>query len=266
MQIRFLAAVSLSLSALTTSIGVGNAQDATDLAKQTQNPIANLVSVPFQNNFNTGVGLHDDLQWIMNVQPVIPTPLNEEWNLINRFILPVIDQPEMIPGTGREFGLGDLQYQGFLSPLDSGDLTWGIGPVIQFPTATSSLLGAQEWGLGPGFVALTMPGNWVIGGLVNNVWSLGSDDVNLGLFQYFVNYNFDGGWYLTSAPINTINWNGGSGDKWTVPLGLGVGKVHNFGTQPVNISAQAYYNVVHPDAGADWQFRFQVQFLFPKKG
>jgi hypothetical protein len=257
---RFLATFTL----IMLSLGIVCAQDTADLAKQTQNPVADLISVPFQSNFNTGAGQDGNMIYNLNVQPVIPTTLNDDWNLINRFIFPVIDLPELIPGAGDDFGLGDIQYQGFFSPKDSGSLIWGLGPIVQFPTATSSLLGAQEWGLGPSFVALTMKGPWVFGGLLNNVWSLDNGSVNQMLFQPFVNYNLPGGWYLTSAPIITANWNGADSQKWTVPLGGGLGRVTKFGDQPINVQAAAYYHVEHPTLAPDWNFRIQVQLLFPK--
>ena len=113
-----------------------------------------------------------------------------------------------------------------------------------------------------------MPGRWVIGSLFSNVWSFaGSSDVDINFFtwQYFVNYNLDHGWYLTSAPIITSNWEASSSNKWTIPFGGGVGKVFRIGTQPINASLQAYYNVSQPDFGADWQLRFVLQFMFPKR-
>jgi hypothetical protein len=257
--------IPVIILALVLFAGTADAQDASDLAKKTQNPVADLISVPFQNNFNTGAGVGGDTIYNLNIQPVIPTSINEEWNLIHRFIIPLLDVPELIPGTGSDFGFGDMQYQGFFSPADSGSLIWGVGPVIQFPTATSALLGAQEWGAGPSFVALSMKGPWVFGGLVNNVWSFdGGNSVNQLLVQPFVNYNLPGGWYLTSAPIITSNWNAPSGQKWTVPVGGGIGRVTKFGSQPVNIQAAAYHNVEHPTLGPDWNFRLQVQLLFPR--
>lgn len=269
---------TLGLCGIISMCSVVAQDNESDLAKKTQNPISDLISLPFQLNINSGIDnfkpgdgiTHaDDTQWILNIQPVIPVSLNEDWNLINRTILPVISQPDLGPGRGDEFGLGDMTHSMFFSPKESGKLVfeevvWGFGPIFQFPTSTDPSLGAGEWGLGPTVVALTMPGNWVIGALASNVWSLGNDEVNFGVFQYFINYNFDDGWYATSAPINTVNWNAASGEKWTVPLGLGFGKVHKFGKQPVNMSAHAYYNVEHPALGADWQFRLQVQLLFPK--
>jgi hypothetical protein len=236
-----------------------------DLAKQTQNPIANLISLPLQNNFNFGVGPDDDVQYTLNVQPVYPTKISRHWNLINRVIAPVIYQPETVAGTGSEFGLGDTIYQGFFSPLDTGNITWGIGPVIQFPTATDARLGTEEWAAGPAAVVVMMPGAWVVGATAYNIWGIDADpDIDFMLFQYFVNYNFPSGWYLTSAPIITANWEAESGNKWTVPFGLGAGKVIHIGNQPMNTSLQAYANAERPSGGAEWQLRLQFQFLFPK--
>ena len=133
--------------------GLGWAQDDTELAKKTQNPVADLISVPFQNNVNFGVGPDDDVQYILNIQPVIPFKLTEDWNLISRTIVPLIYQPELAPGVGEVFGLGDIQQSLFLSPGKPGKLIWGVGPILQFPTATDDSLGQGKWGAGPTAVA-----------------------------------------------------------------------------------------------------------------
>jgi len=239
-----------------------------DLAKASQNPIASLISLPFQNNTNFGIGPDDETQNILNIQPVWPFTLNEEWKLITRTILPVISQPSVLTGgEGRVNGLGDTTFTGFFSPAGSGDITWGVGPVFLIPTATDDALGSDKWGAGVSLVVLTMPGKWVIGSLFSNVWSFagsGDQDVNIFTWQYFINYNLEDGWYLTSAPVITANWEAASGEKWTVPFGAGFGKIFRIGKQPINGSAQAYYNVEKPTYGADWTLRLQLQFLFPK--
>jgi hypothetical protein len=242
--------------------------DASDLAKKTQNPVSDLISVPLQNNFNFGVGPGNDVQWILNIQPVAPVRIAENWNLINRPIIPVIYQPEMETGAGSEFGLGDIQYQGYLSPAKPGKVIWGAGVSLGFPSATENGLGTDKWTAGPGIVVLTMPGHWVIGALVNNVWSYagsGDQDVNQMLIQPIINYNLAKGWYLTSVPIITANWEADSGNRWTIPIGGGAGKIFKVGKQPVNTQLQAFYNLDKPEnTGADWQLRFQIQLLFPK--
>ncbi|MGB5708596.1 MAG: hypothetical protein WBM41_17425 [Arenicellales bacterium] len=195
--------------------------------------------------------------------------MSENWNFITRTILPVISQPGLSPGQDRENGLGDISFSGFFSPIDSSKWIWGVGPVVLIPSATDDRLGSDKWGLGPSLVALTMPGPWVVGSLFSNVWSVGGSgeqDINLFTWQYFINYNIpdSGGWYLTSAPVNTANWEADSGNKWTVPIGGGVGKIFKIGKQPVNAQVSAYYNVEKPEFGADWQLRLQLQFLFPR--
>lgn len=252
----------------STAPPAASSTSAEELAKKTQNPVADLISVPLQNNFNFNTGTNNDLQYILNVQPVIPITINEEWNLITRTIVPIICQPSLGPGLDSAAGLGDIQLQLFLSPKKASKFIWGVGPVFQFDTATDDVLGQGKWCAGPTGVALFMEGPWVVGVLANNIWSFAGDDdredVNQMLVQPFVNYNFKGGWYLTFSPIMTANWEADSDDRWTVPLGGGAGKILHFGKLPVNTSLQAYYNVEHPDEAAEWQLRFQVQFLFPK--
>jgi len=243
-------------------------QSQADLAKAAQNPIANLISLPLQNNTNFGIGPDDETQNILNIQPVWPFSLGEDWNLITRTILPVISQPDVLTGgEGRTNGLGDTTFTGFFSPKDAPTLTWGVGPVFLIPTATDDALGSDKWGAGASAVLLAMPGHWVVGSLFSNVWSFagsGNQDVNLFTWQYFINYNMANQWYLTSAPIITANWEADSGNTWTVPFGGGIGKIFKIGKQPVNGQVGAYYNVEKPDSGADWQLRVQLQFLFPK--
>jgi len=237
------------------------------LAKETQNPVASLISVPFQNNFNFDVGPRHVTQWIMNVQPVIPISLNDDWNLITRTIVPIINQPSVANHVRSAFGLGDINPTLFLSPAKPSKLIWGVGPTWTMPTATDSMLGANKWDAGPAIVVLTMQGPWVIGALANNQWSFagsGDHSVNAMLVQPFINYNLDKGWYLTTAPIITANWNADDSDVWTLPLGCGVGRVFRVGKQPVNVQLSAYDNVHTPVDGAQWQLRFQVQLLFPK--
>jgi hypothetical protein len=243
---------------------------AEELAKLAQNPVGNLISVPFQNNTNFNYGPLSGTQNILNIQPVIPIEINKEWNLITRTIVPVIRQPDLSPTIDSTTGFGDTVFTAFLSPAQPHGLIWGMGPVLQIPTNSSAELGNKNWGLGPSFVVLRLEkGNpWVYGVLANNIWSLSSSKqggaYNNGLIQPFVNYNFPAGFYLTSAPIATVNWKADSGQQWTVPLGGGVGKIFHLGKLPVNAQLSAYYNVVHPDDGANWQLRAQLQFMFPK--
>ena len=240
-----------------------------ELAKLAQNPVANLVSVPFQNNANLNFGPQKKNQNVLNIQPVIPFELSKDWNLITRTIVPVISQPALFPGDERTNGIGATQFSAFLSPSNVEGTIWGAGAIAQLPTTSDSALGSYRWGLGPTFVILRLEkGNpWVYGFLVNNVWSFGSGaggSYNNFLLQPFLNYNFEGGTYLTTVPIITANWKADSGNQWTVPIGGGVGHIFHFGKLPVNAQVGAYYNIVKPDFGANWQIRAQVQLMFPK--
>ena len=257
----------LILMLVIARVGHGQETSDDDLAKATQNPLASMISLPFQNNTNFGIGPDDDTQNILNIQPVWPLSLNEDWNFITRTIIPVISQPGVAPGESRTNGLGDVTFTGWVSPKKSGKWIWGVGGALVLPTATDDALGNDKWSVGPSVVVLTMPGKWVIGSLVSNVWSVGGSgdqDVNFFTWQYFVNYNMDNGWYLTSAPIITANWEADSDNTWTVPFGGGVGKIFRIGKQPLNAQVSAYYNVEKPASGADWQLRLQLQMLFPK--
>jgi len=265
--------ISAAMLAATALLLAGSAHaemSAEELAKLAQNPVGNLISVPFQNNTNYNVGPLNGNQNILNIQPVIPIEISPEWNIITRTIVPVISQPKLSQDSERKNGIGDTVLSAFLSPAKPGHWIWGVGPVVQLPTNTSDELGNKNWGLGPTFVVLRLEhGNpWVYGVLANNIWSLSSSkqggSYNNGLIQPFVNYNFKGGLYLVSGPILTVDWKADSGQQWTVPLGGGIGKIFHLGKLPVNTTLQAYYNIVHPDNGANWQLRAQVQFMFPK--
>jgi len=263
----FLAA--LIVLALVVSPGTTRAEDKAtqDLAKASQNPISTLISVPFENNTTFNNGTEDAIVNILNIKPVVPLSIGENRNLINRLIVPVIYQDERFSGEGDVFGLGDITYQGFLSPAKPGKLIWGIGPQLQMPTGMDRLT-SDQWSLGPAAVGLMMPGNWVFGLLVSNVWDIGgynnAPDVNFFSTQYFINYNMKGGWYLTTAPIITANWEADSDNTWTVPFGGGVGKVFKIGKQPVNLKVAGYYSAERPDNASDWTLQAQLTFLFPK--
>jgi hypothetical protein len=241
---------------------------AEELAKKTQNPVSDLISVPFQYNANLGFEPNGRNQSVLNIQPVIPISLSENWNLITRVIVPVIYQPFLSQPSGGEGGLGDIFPTFFLSPAKPGKFIWGVGPALSLPTASDRLLGTGKWSAGPSFVVLKMSGPWVVGLLSNDVWSFAGDDgrppVHQFLAQYFINYNMPKGWYLTSAPIITANWKAPSGNKWTVPFGGGFGRVFRVGKQPLNASIAAFGNPIRPEFGADWTVRFQLALLFPK--
>ena len=238
------------------------------LAEEAQNPIANLISLPFQNNTTFGMGPNGDrVLNVLNIQPVVPFALSKDLNLVTRTILPVVSQPAA-DGSQRG-GLGDLNPSFFFVPKPKGSWTVGVGPTVLLPTATDTSLGSGQWGAGPAGVAVYTKGAWVAGALVNQIWSFAGDRdraaVSTFLVQPFVNYNLPGGWYLVSSPIITANWQR-TNDQWIVPVGGGFGRVFRLGRQPMNASLQAYANVIKPDGFGDVTVRAQIQFLFPKGG
>ena len=253
--------------------------DTAALAKATQNPVASLISVPLQNNSNFGIGPYNRTGDIFNIQPVIPMKLNDKVTLITRIIQPLVWQPYPSQPIGGQAGIGDMNPTFFLSPARPGKLIYGLGPTFILPTATSTLTGQGKFSLGPSVVALVQPGHWTVGVLINNLFSVAGSshrpDVNQMLLQYFVNYNLKKGYYLTSGPIVTANWNAtGSidaatgddvpGGTWTVPFGGGVGQIRRLGFQPINWTVQFYGNAIHPPGGSPWSFKFQIALLYPK--
>ncbi len=247
------------------------AANTNSLQKATQNPVASLISVPIQNNSNFGVNPGDRTQDVLNIQPVIPLSISKDWNLVVRWIMPIIYQPlpsqSTTTGVG-VYGFGDMQPTFFLVPKKTSKLIWGGGPIIQVPTATSDYLGQGKLGLGPSVVLLTQPGHWTVGVLANNVWSIagsgGRPPVNQFLMQYFINYNLKKGWYLSTSPIVTANWESSDGNRWTVPFGGGVGRIMKLGFQPVNLSASFYGNAAYPTGTSSWNMRLQIALLYPK--
>ncbi len=253
-----------------SAAGAAAAQEANDaeaLAKAAQNPLATLVTLPLQANFNQGVGPYDRQFFNLNIQPVVPFK-GEKWNVISRTIIPLNSVP--VGETDSNFGFGDTTMSLFFSPAKGGNLTWGVGPMLGLPTASNTeLLGSGKFSLGPTAVLFYQTGRWTMGGLLGNLWSVAGDgdreDVNFLTAQYFVNYNFGGGWALGTVPILTANWEAESGNQWTIPWGLQVSKLTRFGAQPVNLLLGYYSNSEHPEGAADSQVRFQVNFMFPTK-
>ena len=245
------------------------AEDVADIAKAAQNPVASLISLPFQNNLNFGVGPKGEQQDVLDIEPVIPFRLTDDWNLITRTIVPVIYEPYVGPGAGNTEGLGDGQLAMYFSPAaPMKSVIWGIGPVISFPTASERYLGQGKFSAGISAVALTSRGPWLFGLLITDVTSVAGEgdrrDVHQFLSQPFVNFNFPHGWYLTSSPIMTANWKTPADNRWTVPIGGGGGKILSIGKQHINAYIQAFDNVVRPSEAGNWTLRVQVQLLFPR--
>ncbi len=248
----------------------GDDENATELAKKLQNPIGDVSSVPFQSNTNFNSGPHKGTQETLNIQPVIPFHINEDWNVITRTVLPLIWQPSLEPAHTVPFGTGPTTFSAFLTPSKPvNGWLWGIGPVMQLPTISDKSLGSNVWGGGPTGVLVYIKGPWVAGALVNNVWSFGGTSerdgsrYNTFLAQLFANYNFGGGWYVGTAPIITADWLTAGDKAWTLPVGAHVGKVVKIGGKlPVNLLLGAYYNALRPEYGSTWQLRTQMTFTF----
>jgi hypothetical protein len=244
-----------------------------NLAKQSQNPVSSLISVPFEF-WHYEAKDSDASANALVAKPVYPVKIGK-LNLINRFIIPYVgldanftaDIPDFGPVSTSVSGsgLGDIQYQGFLSPANPGKVIWGVGPVFQFPTHSNNQLGSNKLSAGVAAIVLSMPGKWVLGVLAQNIWSVAgdsqADDINDFLFQYFINYNLSNGWYLTTSPTLTANWEKSSSERWTVPWGGGVGRLVKFGKQPVDFKLQAY---TYSKGSIDHSTMFSVKFLFPK--
>jgi len=240
------------------------AQSAEELARQTQNPVASLVSVPLQGNWDFGIGDRDATATLLNIQPVMPFAVSSSTNVILRVIMPLTSQPG--PDGTRINGLSDIVATAFFSPAKSGPIIWGAGPVVQLPAATNNALGGEQFGVGPSVVALTQPGNWTVGALFNHIWSTSGasdrSDLNTTFLQPFANYNLGGGLSAGVSIEASANWE--AEDTWTAPLLFSVSKVALLGKRPVNFAVAAGPLIASPDGGASWRFRLAATLLFPR--
>jgi hypothetical protein len=272
--------------ALLVSIGQSIAQEATkpiqkgesvhqaplqaemmELAKASQNPVADMNSVPIQFNWYTGGGLGDQTSSTTLIQPVLPLGLSKDWNIVSRTVIPLVNAP--MRNGERAKGLGDIQEQIYFSNSKKHKIITGYGPIFSFPTSNNQAWSTGQFALGPTAVALMMTKKWVFGAIANQLWRIAGSDmttpINQFFLQPFVNYNFKLGWSLGTAPAITANRSAPSGQQWTFPLGISVSKITVVGHQPLSLTMQYYNNVVRPDAAGANQIRMQVSFLFPRK-
>ncbi len=245
------------------------ADEREELAKKLSNPISDLVSVPFQFNWQQNVGPFELTQFILNVQPVIPFTLNEDWNLIVRIIVPFIGQPPLSPDGEPAFGIGDTTNSFFFSPSKTGSFTIGAGPVFVLPSTAESTIGSGKWSAGPTVVALRQHGKWTYGALTNQVWSFSGDsrleDVSQMLLQPFLAYQKTKTITLTLESETTANWKAESNDTWTVPVNLEIAKLSSFGDFPASYLLGYGFYPVHPDTGPTWKIRAEITILLPRK-
>lgn len=262
------ALAALSCASLASSPAFAQDQ-AADLAKQLSNPVAALISVPFQLNFDQDIGpAEEGDRWTLNVQPVVPIGLNKDWNLISRTILPITSQDDIFPGAGSQSGLGDVVQSVFFSPKDptSSGWIWGAGPVFLLPTGSDDLLTADKWGTGPTAVVLKQQGPWTYGALANHLWSFAGDedrrDVNATFLQPFLSYTSPTAWTFSLNSESTYDW---EGEEWNVPVNALVSKVTKVGSQLVSVGGGLRYWADSPDSGAEGLgVRLVVTLLFPK--
>lgn len=261
-------AAFLFAAAFAVAPGAARAADE-DLAQQLANPVASLISVPFQFNYDDGIGPGGDAsRLLLNFQPVIPFSLGEDWNLISRTIVPIVDQSDIFPGAGSQTGLGDTVLSLFLSPKapTAGGIIWGVGPVFLLPTATDDLLGTGKWGIGPTGVVLMQQGPWTVGGLANHIWSVADDkdraDINRTFLQPFASFTTPDAWTFTLQTETTYNW---ETEEWAVPVNVVASKVMTVGDQPVSFFGGLRYWAQSSDGGPEgWGLRFGATLLFPR--
>ncbi len=270
--------LALGLTCTVLVAGMAQADEKAgggDLRAAAQNPISSLIALPFKFIFDDGAPNGDAN--FLNLQPVYPISVGD-WNLVNRVILPIVDLDGSVSGTPEipnpsggngASGLGDTNYSLFISPAKSGGVIWGIGPSIMLDTASDDQLGSGKWSAGPTAVALTQPKWGSFGVLGRQIWSFAGDDdradVNQFLLEPFLNYNLDNGWFLVTDMVMTANWDAKSSQRWTIPLGGGVGRMFKIGNQAINSRLEYYYNVERPDGAAKSLLSFTWSFLFPKK-
>jgi hypothetical protein len=243
--------------------------DQQELAKKLANPVSDLVSIPFQFNWENKVGPDDEgMRMVLNIQPVVPITLSEKWNLIGRWIMPYVAQPEAL---GSRTGFGDVVFSSFFSPAGAPTLTWGIGPVVTLPLSTDPTLGSGKWAAGPTAVILRIQGPWVYGLLANQVWSFAdasSDnraDVSQAFIQPIIAYVTPGGVTYTLNSESTANWNAeGDEETWTVPINFLVSKLTKFGPFPFSVQAGVGVYVATPEDGPDWKLRTNFVVLLPR--
>jgi len=263
---QWLVAIVIAVTVLNAGARAFAEESQAELAKKLNNPVASLISVPLQSNWDFGIGPADAMRYTLNVQPVIPFSISKDWNLITRTIVPIIYAESPVTGGSNESGLGDTTQSFFLSPKEPVH-GWiiGVGPAFLWPTAANSALGTGKWGAGPTFVVLWQDKGWTIGMLANHIWSYaGPNDranVSSTFLQPFVAYTTKTYTTLTVNTESTYDW---EASQWTVPMNVMLTQVLKVGGQPFALQLGGRHYFDGPDGGPLWGLRFAVTFLFPK--
>lgn len=262
-----LACISPTLTFPVSAQEASAPDQAAELAKKLSNPISSLISLPIQSNFDFGAGPDGNgFQYKLNVQPVIPIELNNDWNVISRTIMPFVDQENVI-GTTDQTGLSDTVQSFFFSPKEptSGGWIWGAGPVFLLPTATDDLLGGEKWGTGPTAVLLKQSKGWTYGALANHLWSFAGEnsrqEVSLTYLQPFLSYTTGQQTTFLVNAESTFDW---QNTQWSVPLNTAVSQLVKIAGAPVQFQLGGRYYAEGPDNGPEWGLRFAVTLLWPK--
>jgi len=238
------------------------------LAKKVNNPISDLVSVPFQMNWENGINPQHQTRFILNIQPVVPFSLTEDWNMIARVITPIVSQPPLFAGGTPTSGVGDVLASFFFSPT-KGDITWGVGPAISVPSTAQPTLGTEKWSAGPTVVVLKQQSGWTYGALGFQVWSFAGNanrpDVSQMFLQPFLLYTTKSLWTIGVQSESTANWKASAGDTWNVPVNVILSKLSSFGVFPASYQFGGGYFVAKPQNGATWKIRAGLTILLPKK-
>jgi len=256
---------ALASLVLASTLATSARADEADVPEP--NPLSNRVNLPLENIFQFGVGPSETLKYTLKIKSVFPMRLWDDWHLFHRPIVQIEAAPAPKPGESGAFGLGDLEYQLYVSPPSTRDFIWGVGPDLWFPTATATALGSGKWSAGLAGAMRFTTGPWMFGVITTQYWSYGGDpdrsSVSQMTVQPHVVFHFPDGWYLGSSPILKVNWKASSGQMWTVPVGGGGGKEFELADkQKFQLQLQGFYDVVRPDFDARWELRFTVQWIF----
>jgi len=249
--------------------GAPPSHDSEAVAKELNNPVSSMVSVPLQFNWDQGVGVNDDLRTTINFQPVIPVKLTEDVNLITRFILPYLSQPVLVPGGDTAQGTSDILLSFFLSPSKAGKVIWGVGPAFSIPTTTDPMLGSGKWSAGPTGLVLKQSGPWTVGVLVNHLWSFADTgdiertEVNQTFIQPFLAHTSKSALTFNVNSEATANWKARNGEEWTIPINFAVTKVIKLGPFPFSVGGGVGYYVESPEGGPEWKLRLIATLILP---